>query len=150
MPYFLSAAIMINLGGTSTLIGSVSNMIIGIQAGLGFNDFIVYLTPAEILLWLLTILALYYFFRSRLGEEKTPPVYDPWEGVEDKRLFWRSTAIMALFLSLFIVSDWVGVGPEGVALGCAILALVASESIRPRSSSVSTGKRFSLWLVSSS
>lgn len=80
MPYFLSAAIMINLGGTSTLIGSVSNMIIGIQAGLGFNDFIVYLTPAEILLWLLTILALYYFFRSRLGEEKTPPVYDPMGG----------------------------------------------------------------------
>ena len=40
VPYFISAMIMINLGGTSTLIGSVSNMIIGIDAGISFTNFI--------------------------------------------------------------------------------------------------------------
>ena len=38
VPYFISAMIMINLGGTSTLIGSVSNMVIGLQAGISFHS----------------------------------------------------------------------------------------------------------------
>lgn len=127
LPYFISAAIMINLGGTSTLIGSVSNMIIGVQAGLSFNDFIGYLVVAEIALWALTILVLYYIFRSRLGKGRTPPTYNPWESIENKKLFWRSTAILVLLLFLFVFSDWINVGPEAVALGCAIPALAASQ-----------------------
>lgn len=127
MPYFLSAAVMVNLGGTSTLIGSVSNMIIGVQADLGFNDFIGYLAAAEIILWALTILVLYSIFKSRLGKERTPPTYNPWESIENKKLFWRSTLILILLIFLFIVSDWMGIPPGAVALGCAILALFASE-----------------------
>jgi Na+/H+ antiporter NhaD/arsenite permease-like protein len=56
-PYFLSAAIMINLGGTSTLIGSVSNMIIGLEAEITFVEFLSFLGIGEIMLWGLTILA---------------------------------------------------------------------------------------------
>ena len=59
VPYFVSASIMVNLGGTSTLIGSVSNMIIGLSAGLSFSDFIAYLSPCELILWMRTTLTLY-------------------------------------------------------------------------------------------
>jgi Na+/H+ antiporter NhaD/arsenite permease-like protein len=125
-PYFLSAAIMINLGGTSTLIGSVSNMIIGIQAGLTFMDFLIFLGVCEIILWALTITALYFVFRSKLGEKKDLPEYNPREGIKDKKIFYRSTFVLILLIILFLTLDTIGVGPEAVALGCGILALLIS------------------------
>lgn len=126
VPYFLSATIMINLGGTSTLIGSVSNMIIGVEAGISFTGFISYLAICEIALWGLTIFALYTFFKSRLGEKKVLPKYTPWETIENRKLFYRSIFILALLVILFLTLENLGVGPEAVALGCAILALVLS------------------------
>jgi len=126
VPYFISAMIMINLGGTSTLIGSVSNMIIGYQAGISFTAFIEYLAICEIGLWVLTILVLYMIFKSRLGAKKELPEYNPWESVEDKKLFYRSILILALLIGLFLTLENLGVGAEAVALGCAIIALALS------------------------
>jgi len=126
VPYFISAMIMINLGGTSTLIGSVSNMIIGVDAGIGFTEFIGYLGVCEIALWALTIFVLYMLFKSRLGEKKELPKYDPWESVEDKKLFYRSIFILILLVVLFLTLETFGIGIEAVALGCAILALALS------------------------
>ena len=123
-PYFLSAAIMINLGGTSTLIGSVSNMIIGLEAEITFLEFLSFLGIGEIMLWGLTISALYFIFRSRLGTKKSLPEYDPMEGVKDPQIFSRSIIILVLLVILFVSVDVIGVGPEAVALGCGILALL--------------------------
>jgi Na+/H+ antiporter NhaD/arsenite permease-like protein len=123
-PYFLSAAIMINLGGTSTLIGSVSNMIIGIESGLSFSDFLSYLGLCEIVLWALTILALYFVFKSRLGTQKVLPEYNPKESIKDKKIFYRSAFVLVILIVLFLTLDTIGVGPEAVALGCGILALL--------------------------
>jgi len=126
-PYFLSAAIMINLGGTSTLIGSVSNMIIGIEAGLSFLGFISFLGICEVILWALTILALYFVFKSQLGEKKVLPEYNPKEGIKDKKIFYRSAFVLVILIVLFLTLDTIGVGPEAVALGCGILALLISR-----------------------
>jgi Na+/H+ antiporter NhaD/arsenite permease-like protein len=127
MPYFLSAAIMINLGGTSTLIGSVSNMIIGIETGLSFMDFLIFLGIGEIILWGLTILALYLIFRSRLGKKKELPDYNPKEGIKDRSVFYRSVFVLFVLVFLFLTLDTIGVGPEAVALGCGIFALLISR-----------------------
>ena len=126
VPYFLSAAIMINLGGTSTLIGSTSNMVIGVGAGINFIDFISYLAICEVALWGLTIFALYILFKSKLGEKKVLPKYNPWESVENKKLFYRSILILVLLVFLFLTLENLGVGPEAIALGCAVVALVLS------------------------
>lgn len=123
VPYFLSAVIMINLGGTSTLIGSVSNMVIGVEAGMSFTEFIVYLAPCEIALWILMIVTLYKIFKPRLGRKRELPEYDPWKTVKDKRLFIRSAFILCLMIVLFLILERLDVGPEAVALGCAVIAL---------------------------
>jgi Na+/H+ antiporter NhaD/arsenite permease-like protein len=128
VPYFISAIIMINLGGTSTLIGSVSNMIIGVDAGLGFTEFIGYLGICEVALWGITIFSLYLLFRKRLGQKKELPEYNPWESIEDKKLFYRSILILGLLVVLFLILETLNVGAEAVAMGCAILALAVSGS----------------------
>lgn len=126
VPYFISAMMMINLGGTSTLIGSVANMIIGLEAGLSFADFVSYLALGEIALWAITIFVLYILFKSRLGTKKELPEYNPWESVEDKRLFYRSILILVFLIILFLALEPLDIGPEAVALGCAVLALALS------------------------
>ena len=128
IPYFLSATIMINLGGTSTLIGSTSNMIIGVTSGLSFTDFISYMALCEVVLWALTIFALYMIFRPRLGKKKALPEYSPWQSIENKKLFYQSIFTLVLLVLLFLSLENLGIGPEAVALGCAILALVLSNS----------------------
>lgn len=128
VPYFISAAIMVNLGGTSTLIGSASNMIIGIQAGLKFTEFISYLTLCELALWGLTILALYIIFKSRLSTKKSVPPYYPWKSIENKQSFFLSIFVLGLLILLFLTVENLGVGPEAIALGCAIVALVLSNA----------------------
>jgi len=127
VPYFVSASIMVNLGGTSTLIGSVSNMIIGLSAGLSFSDFVAYLTPCELILWALTTATLYWLYRSRLKEKKAVPSYDPWEGIENKRFLILSAILLIIFLGLFVMHKRLGLPPEAVALGCAVLALAISR-----------------------
>lgn len=127
VPYFISAMVMINLGGTSTLIGSVPNMIIGLLSGIGFTEFFGYLAVCEIALWGITIFVLYMLFKSRLGEKKELPEYNPWETIEDKKLFNRSILILILLIGLFLTLETLGVGAEAVALGCAILALTISN-----------------------
>jgi len=126
VPYFLSSIIMINLGGTSTLIGSTSNMIIGVHTGMNFTEFISYLTLGEVALWGLTIFVLYMLFKPRLGEKKVLPEYNPWESIENKKLFYRSIFVLTLLVVFFLALEHFGVGPEAIALGCAILALVLS------------------------
>ncbi|MDH5447965.1 MAG: SLC13 family permease [Candidatus Bathyarchaeota archaeon] len=128
IPYFLSATIMINLGGTSTLIGSTSNMVIGVASEMTFTDFISYLLMCEVALWALTIFALYMLFKPRLGKKKALPEYNPWQSIENKKLFYQSIFTLVLLVFLFLILGNLGVGPEAVALGCAILALVLSNS----------------------
>lgn len=125
-PYFVSSAIMVNLGGVSTMIGSISNMIIAVSSGLSFVEFINYLTLCEVILWILTSVILYIYFKPRLGKKKTPPQFNPWEVIKDRSLFRKSLFILILFLFLFFIYDIWNVGPEAVALGCAILALAIS------------------------
>jgi len=124
VPYFVSAAIMINLGGTSTLIGSTSNMIIGMASGLSFLDFLNFLAVCEIILWVLTSITLYLLYKPRLGEKKPPPEYDPWGEIEDRKTVYKAGFIIALFLTLFLLYEQWNVGPEIIALACAVIALV--------------------------
>ncbi|RJS90598.1 hypothetical protein CW705_06060 [Candidatus Bathyarchaeota archaeon] len=127
VPYFVAASVMVNLGGTSTLIGSVSNMIIGLSAGLSFSDFVTYLTPCELILWMLTTATLYWLYRPKLMGKREVPKYDPWEGIENKRFLILSAILLLIFLGLFTLHKSLGLPPEAVALGCAILALAISR-----------------------
>ena len=49
VPFLIAEAMASNIGGTATLIGDPPNILIGTQAGLGFNDFIIHSTPVIII-----------------------------------------------------------------------------------------------------
>jgi Na+/H+ antiporter NhaD/arsenite permease-like protein len=55
------------------------------------------------------------------------PEYNPKEGIKDKKIFYRSAFVLVILIVLFLTLDTIGVGPEAVALGCGILALLISR-----------------------
>lgn len=125
VPYIVSAAIMTNLGGTSTLIGSTSNMVIGIHSELSYAKFISYLMPLEFILWIVITIVLYLIYKPQLVVESRSVLnYDPWLAVKDRKILARSTILLILFLIFMMITDQLGTAPEAIALGFAVLALV--------------------------
>src|SRR5437868_9209636 len=51
-PYLFAEVFASNIGGTATLIGDPPNILIGTQAGLSFNEFVVHLTPVILVVML--------------------------------------------------------------------------------------------------
>jgi len=55
VPFLILEAIASNIGGTGTLVGDPPNIIIGSQTHLGFNDFLIHLGPAALLILLVMV-----------------------------------------------------------------------------------------------
>ncbi len=53
-----------NIGGAATLIGDPPNIIIGSRAGLTFNDFLVHMAPAVVVIFALFVMFTKFLFRQ--------------------------------------------------------------------------------------
>ena len=56
-----------NIGGTATLIGDPPNILIGSAAGLGFDDFLINMAPAAVLVFVVFLLMTRWFFGRDLA-----------------------------------------------------------------------------------
>lgn len=123
LPYAITSAVMINLGGTGTLIGSVPNMAIGLRAGFNFIEFASYLLPCEFALYGVTLALLYSYFRGKL-----PPLGEArLEGVEVNKLgVARGAALLALLISSLVVAGFLDLPASGVAIAIAVVALATT------------------------
>lgn len=121
VPFAVSSAIMVNLGGTGTLVGSVPNMAIGIRAGFSFAEFASYLLPCEFALYGVTLALLYLYYRGKLqssgGEAEL-------EEIEVSRVdVAKGAFLLSLMLSLLIAAGIAGFPASAAALASAVIAL---------------------------
>ncbi|HDJ96978.1 MAG TPA: hypothetical protein ENG54_00755 [Thermofilum sp.] len=127
IPYVTTAAIMVNLGGTGMLIGSVSNMIIGLNAGFSFTEFSQYLLPAEFMLWFITVGVLALYYGKKLETMKPRSLVEYKIKVERKGEMLRAGFILFLMIVLYIYSDRLGLPVEAVAMAVAVIALAVMK-----------------------
>lgn len=67
VPYLISIILFSNIGGAATLIGDPPNIMIGQEVDhLGFNDFLLHLTPAIIIIYLAVLLCIVFYYRKSL------------------------------------------------------------------------------------
>jgi len=121
VPFAVSSAIMVNLGGTGTLVGSVPNMAIGIRAGFSFAEFASYLLPCEFALYGVTLALLYLYYRGKLqssgGEAEL-------EEIEVSRVdVAKGAFLLSLMLSLLIAAGIAGFPASAAALASAVISL---------------------------
>jgi Na+/H+ antiporter NhaD/arsenite permease-like protein len=125
-----------NVGGISTLIGTPTNILIGSYAGLGFNDFLINLTPGVIaaLLGLVTFVVLRYrksyaAAGGQLSDAMRERLKERGQITQPAKLR-KAGVIFGLMLVLFVVGDAIHLVPAVTAiLGAVAMLLWVSPNI---------------------
>lgn len=106
IPFLIAEVIASNVGGTATLIGDPPNIMIGSAARLTFNDFLIHVAPAILIIFPVTLATLYFYYRKEL----TLPLHAseelkrlPLTGIiKDRPLLIKSLVILGLVVLAFV------------------------------------------------
>jgi Na+/H+ antiporter NhaD/arsenite permease-like protein len=119
-----------NVGGISTLIGTPTNILIGSYAGLGFNDFLVNLTPGVVMA--LVALTIYVILRyrkaydeagGRLSDAMRERLRESGRITQPGKLR-KAGLIFLVMLVLFVVGDAIHLVPAVTAILGAVAMLL--------------------------
>ncbi len=119
-----------NVGGISTLIGTPTNILIGSYAGLGFNDFLINLTPGVVAA--LVVLAIFIVLRYRkaysaegtqLSEAMRERLRESGRITQPGKLR-KAGIIFGFMLVLFVVGDRIHLVPAVTAIIGAVAMLL--------------------------
>ena len=133
-PFLIAEVLASNIGGAATLIGDPPNIIIGSRAGLTFNDFLVNMAPAVVVIFALFVLFTKVLFRKDLRTnhirlDKVMALQER-RAIKDTRLLVRSMAVLALVIVGFSLHSVLHVAPSIVALlGAGTMLLVTNVDV---------------------
>ncbi|MFD4181247.1 SLC13 family permease [Rhodococcus sp. NPDC058514] len=119
-PYLIAEVLASNIGGAATLIGDPPNIIIGSRAGLTFNDFLIHMAPAVIVIFALFVVFTRVLFRSALRTDKVQlaqvMALQERRAIKDTRLLTRSLVVLGLVIVGFGLHSTFDLAPSIVAL----------------------------------
>jgi len=119
-----------NVGGISTLIGTPTNILIGSYAGLGFNDFLINLTPGVVLALVALILFVLLHYRKTyaaagkgLSDAMRERLRESGRITQPEKLR-KAGLIFVVMLVFFIIGDTIHLVPAVTALLGAVAMLL--------------------------
>src|SRR5438445_3507603 len=123
------AVIASNIGGTATLIGDPPNIMIGSQAGLAFDDFVVHLTPVIVVVLIAQTVMTHLLWgremRATPAAEARVLAMVPADAIIDWLLLKQALAVLAVVLVAFVFARPLRLEPATIAmLGAAVLMLL--------------------------
>src|SRR5437762_4843764 len=135
-PYLFAQIFASNIGGTATLIGDPPNIMIGSATGLTFNDFGIALTPIIIVIFVATMIPLYYYWGRHLHatdeDRRRVMNFNEREAITDVRLLKQSLTVIALVILGFMLQRQTLIEPATVAVfGAAVLLLIDNFGKEP-------------------
>ncbi len=133
-PYLIAEILAANIGGAATLIGDPPNIIIGSRAGLTFNDFLIHMAPAVIVIFALFVLFTRVLFRSELSGNhmRVDEVMALQErrAIKDIRLLIRALIVLAVVIVGFGLHSVLHIAPSIIALvGAGAMLLVTNVDV---------------------
>jgi Na+/H+ antiporter NhaD/arsenite permease-like protein len=133
-PYLIAEVLASNIGGAATLVGDPPNIIIGSRASLTFNDFLVNMAPAVIVIFALFVASTRVLFRAdlRADEVHLDEVLALQErrAIKDTGLLIRAMAVLAVVIAGFALHSVLHVAPSIVALvGAGAMLLVTNVDV---------------------
>jgi Na+/H+ antiporter NhaD/arsenite permease-like protein len=126
VPYLISEIIAANIGGAATLIGDPPKLMIGAaNPHLTFNDFLIQLGPATLIVFVVSMGMLYWGYRHEL---RTRPEFieelmklDASKYIRDRALMIKSVSILMLTIMGFISHSWLHLDAALIAFSGAVL-----------------------------
>ena len=128
-PYLFAEIFASNIGGTATLIGDPPNILIGSQAGLSFNEFVIHLTPVIIVVMIVQALIIHMLWGKDLkashDAEARVMAMKAVDTIEDWLLLKQSLTVLTIVMVAFILARPLHLEPATIALfGAAVLMLL--------------------------
>ncbi len=128
-PFLFAEVFAANIGGTATLIGDPPNIMIGSQAGLDFNSFIVNVAPAALLVMVVQAIMVHLTWgRSMRASAESRALVMGMNArgmISDRGLLRRSALVIAAVLTAFVFARPLRLEPATIALtGAAVLMLI--------------------------
>jgi Na+/H+ antiporter NhaD/arsenite permease-like protein len=128
-PFLITEILICNIGGAATLVGDPPNILIGMAAGLSFNDFLFHITPFIFFAVIFTVFLLKFYYRKhlRVDDEHRQALMDinPRDYIRDIVLAKKSVFVFALTLLGFVFHQFFHLEPAVVAMaGGTLLMLI--------------------------
>jgi Na+/H+ antiporter NhaD/arsenite permease-like protein len=124
-PYLISEAMVANVGGITTMISSVPNILIAGASHYDFAWFVINLLPLGVLLLVITLLIVLHLFRKDFATPRQRRVdelmaLEAWLMVPNRGVFYRTAVLLTLIIIGFIV-----LGPLGLTFLVALTGAIA-------------------------
>lgn len=129
VPYLIAEIFASNIGSTMTITGNPQNMLIGINSGISFGMFMLYLAPVSLLGLLLIVPVIRLFFKYEFAARKFPPVETGSYTYNFRSMKW-SVPIFAGITIAFFFSKILDLSIPVIALTGSALVLLFGK-IRP-------------------
>jgi Na+/H+ antiporter NhaD/arsenite permease-like protein len=128
-PYLFAEIFASNIGGTATLIGDPPNILIGSQAGISFNQFVVHLTPVIVVVMVVQALIIHVLWGKELRASKAAEAavmgMNPSASIKDWLLLKQALAVLAVVMVAFVLARPLHLEPATIAMfGAAVLMLL--------------------------
>ncbi|MBL1080052.1 ArsB/NhaD family transporter [Nocardia sp. 2] len=133
-PFLIAEVLAANIGGAATLIGDPPNIIIGSRAGLSFNDFLIHMAPAVVVIFILFVVFTRLLFRTSLRhnhqDSATVLALQERRAIKDPQLLVRSSIVLFGVVIGFGLHSVLHVAPSIVALvGAGVMLLVSGLDV---------------------
>ena len=129
-PFLVAQVFASNIGGTATLIGDPPNILIGSRVGISFNEFVINLTPAIIVIQLVACGLFHVIwgrnFTATMRARAKVMAFDERSAIVDRGLLVKSLVVLACVIAGFVLARQLHLEPATIALfGAAALLLLS-------------------------
>lgn len=130
-PFVITEIMAANIGGAATLIGDPTQLIIGHESGLGFNDFLLNTSPVAILSMVILITNVYIIYGKDLhvSTELKARIMEmnPARSLKNKVLLKQAGIVFSLVIIGFILNNFINKGLAIIALTGAISLVIITK-----------------------
>lgn len=132
-PFVLLQIFMSNIGGTATMIGDPPNLIIASLGGVGFNDFIINLTPIILINMVVLLGSAAFYFKKKLVVSRELKMsimeLDLERTIKNKKLLVQSLILFSIVIIGFLTNSVTEIGLAIIAIvGSMILIFISKKN----------------------
>lgn len=130
--FLMSEIMAANIGGSASLIGDPTQLIIGNEGNLGFNNFLMNTAPVSIIALFSLLLTIYILYRKDLSVSRDLKAkimsLDSSRALKDVNLLKQSLFIFSLVIIGFVMNNFIDKGLAVISLsGASILLLISKR-----------------------
>lgn len=130
-PFLMAEVMGANIGGAATLIGDPTQLIIGSEGKLGFNDFLMNTAPLSLIALAFLIITVYFLYRKELivsNELKARIMeLDPSRTLKDVKLLKKALIVFGIVILGFVLNNFINKGLAVISLSGAVVLMILAK-----------------------